>query len=68
MHRPVSQSIDVHCEADQDMPSGVTNCFLTVHPGSSFKEYVLTALRRSTVDLEHGAYYRVTFQKIDPPK
>jgi hypothetical protein len=62
------QSVDVKCEADQDLRSGVTNCFLEVHPGfPQGEEYILTTLRRVAVDLKRGSYYRVTFEEIAAP-
>lgn len=67
MPRPPFQSVEVRCEAAQDLSTGVTNCFLSVNPGVPPKaEYVLTTLRREVIELEVGAYYRVTFQKIEP--
>jgi hypothetical protein len=64
-----SQSIEVKCIADKNMPSGVANCFLVTDPNDPEKtEFILTALRRIRIDLERDSHYVVTFRKIDPPK
>jgi hypothetical protein len=62
------QSIEVKCEAARDLKTGVTNCFLVIDPGVPPKgEYLLTMLRRTSVSLKLGSYYRITFEEIDPP-
>jgi hypothetical protein len=64
----MGQSVDVRCDADVDMRSGVTKYLLLVNPDDPINgESIWGSLRRSTVDLHSGTYYRVTFDEIPPP-
>ncbi len=60
------QSVNVKCIAARDMPSGLANSFLVADPSvPPDGEYVLAMLRRSSIDLEPGKFYRVTFREIE---
>lgn len=64
----ITQSINVRCEADVDMRSGVTKCLLLADPLDPFNgDHLRTSMRRSTVDLRTGKYYRVTFEEVPGP-
>ena len=62
------QSVEVFCHAAMDMPSGVTSSLLLLDQNTSLDgEYLMSSLRKTTVELDIGEYYEVTFRKIDPP-
>jgi hypothetical protein len=64
----MTESVDVICTIDLDLASGKTMCRLAVDPMAALNgEHIIVNLRRSTVDLHRGKWYRVTFEEIDPP-
>ena len=62
------QSVEVKCEAAQDLAGDITNSFLPVAVDPTKTQYLLTTLQKAVMALKRGSYYRVTFEEIDAPK